>query len=104
ELARSAFELIGAAPWAKRATAELGTANVTAGRQPIHARLTPAELRVALHVAEGLTNAEVAARLFVSHKTIEVHLGHIYDKLGVRTRTALARLVHAGEIPRAAQR
>ena len=41
---------------------------------------------------------EVAARLFLSHKTVEVHLGHIYDKLGVRSRTSLARLVHSSAV------
>ena len=100
EQARSAFELLGAQPWAERAAAELATVGVTAEprRTPIHVRLTPQELRVALQVAEGLTNQEVAARLFLSHKTIEVHLGHIYDKLGVRSRTGLARLVHSGAV------
>jgi DNA-binding NarL/FixJ family response regulator len=99
-LARSAFELLGAQPWADRTAAELATVGVRAAprRTPIHVRLTPQELRVALQVAEGLSNQEVAARLFLSHKTIEVHLGHIYDKLGVRSRTGLARLVHSGAV------
>ncbi len=94
------FELLGARPWAARAAALLTSAGVSAAGRPgpARVRLTPQELRVALHVAEGLSNQEVAARLFVSHKTIEVHLGHIYDKLGVRSRTSLARLVHAGEL------
>jgi DNA-binding NarL/FixJ family response regulator len=94
------FDLLGAQPWAKRAAAELAIAGVSAARQhqPIHVRLTPQELQVALQVSDGLSNQEVAARLFVSHKTIEVHLGHIYDKLGVRSRTGLARLVHTGAV------
>ena len=94
------FELLGARPWAARAAALLTSGDGrAAGRpRPVHVRLTPQELRVALHVAEGLTNQEVADRLFVSHKTIEAHLGHIYDKLGVRSRTSLARLVHVGEL------
>jgi DNA-binding NarL/FixJ family response regulator len=53
---------------------------------------------VALQVAEGLSNQEVATRLFLSPKTIEVHLGHIYDKLGVHSRTSLARLISSGAI------
>ena len=95
-----AFEQLGAQPWVERTAAELATAGVSAIPQhkPIHIRLTPQELRVALQVADGLTNQEVAARLFLSHKTIEVHLGHIYDKLGVRSRTSLARLVHSGAV------
>jgi DNA-binding CsgD family transcriptional regulator len=98
--AHVAFELLGAEPWADRAAAQLTRANASTGRRPEPAvvRLTPQELRVALHVAEGLSNQEVAARLFISPKTIEVHLGHIYDKLGVRSRTCLARLVHTGEL------
>jgi DNA-binding NarL/FixJ family response regulator len=95
-----AFEQLGARPWAERTAAELATAGVStvARGEPIFIRLTPQELRVALQVADGLSNQEVAARLFLSHKTIEVHLGHIYDKLGVRSRTGLARLVHSGAV------
>lgn len=98
--AHATFELLGATPWAARAAEGLASVGaVTARRrEPIHVRLTPQELRVALHVAEGLSNQEVASRLLVSHKTIEVHLSHIYDKLGVRSRTGLARLVYNGEI------
>jgi DNA-binding NarL/FixJ family response regulator len=55
-------------------------------------------MRVALQVAEGFSNQEVAARLFLSPKTIEVHLGHIYDKLGVHSRTNLAKLINSGTI------
>jgi len=40
----------------------------------------------------------VAARLFLSYKTIEVHLSHIYGKLGVRTRTGLAKLINSGAV------
>jgi len=56
--------------------------------------LTPAEERVAALVAEGRTNREVAAVLFVSDNTVEFHLSHIYRKLGVRSRTELARRFH----------
>ena len=98
EQAQAAFELLGAQPWAERAAAELAATGITAAprRTPLHARLTPQELRVALHVAEGLTNQEVATRLFLSSKTIEVHLGHIYSKLGLHSRTSLARLISSG--------
>jgi DNA-binding CsgD family transcriptional regulator len=95
EQAHTAFELLGAQPWAERAAAELAATGLTAAprRTPVHVRLTPQELRVAMQVAEGLSNQEVATRLFLSPKTIEVHLGHIYDKLGVHSRTTLARLI-----------
>ena len=94
------FEQLGAQPWAERAAAELATAGAsTVPRgKPIHVRLTPQELRVALQVADGLSNQEVAAKLFLSHKTIEVHLGHIYDKLGVHSRAGLTRLIHSGAV------
>lgn len=53
--------------------------------------LTPQELHVALAVADGATNKEAAGALFISAKTVEFHLGHIYRKLGLRSRTELAR-------------
>jgi DNA-binding CsgD family transcriptional regulator len=98
EQAHTAFELLGAQRWARRAAAELAATGITAAprRPPVHTRLTPQELRVALQVAEGLTNQEAATRLFLSPKTIEVHLGHIYDKLGVHSRTSLAKLISSG--------
>jgi DNA-binding CsgD family transcriptional regulator/tetratricopeptide (TPR) repeat protein len=52
--------------------------------------LSPAESRVALAVAEGMTNKEVATALFVSVKTVDFHLQGIYRKLSVRSRTELA--------------
>ena len=55
-----------------------------------HPELTPAERRVADLVAAGATNRATADRLFVTVRTIEVHLTSIYRKLGVRSRTALA--------------
>jgi DNA-binding CsgD family transcriptional regulator len=48
------------------------------------------ELQVSLQVAEGATNREAAATLFVTPKTIETHLNHVYRKLGVRSRVELA--------------
>lgn len=55
------------------------------------ASLTRAELDVVKHVAEGLGNKEVAARLFVSPRTVQAHLTHIYTKLGLTSRVQLAR-------------
>jgi DNA-binding CsgD family transcriptional regulator len=52
--------------------------------------LTAAERRVAVLVAEGRTNREVAAALFLGERTVASHLTHIYTKLGVRSRTELA--------------
>ena len=55
--------------------------------------MTPQELQVALIVAGGATNNETAAALFISPKTVEFHLSHVYAKLGVRGRTELVRRV-----------
>jgi DNA-binding NarL/FixJ family response regulator len=55
------------------------------------ARLTPQELQIARLVAEGASNGDVAARLFLSRRTVEYHLYKIYPKLGVGTRTERGR-------------
>ena len=57
--------------------------------------LTPQELQVAMLVAEGKTNREVGVQLFLSPKTIEWHLGHVYRKLGIGSRTELTRVLGA---------
>ncbi|HEX4745770.1 MAG TPA: AAA family ATPase [Gaiellaceae bacterium] len=92
---RSAMEVfleLGAAPWAERARSELRASGEKArrGTTPVDA-LTEQELTVARLVARGTTNRKVAATLFVSPKTVEFHLGNVYRKLGVRSRTELAR-------------
>ena len=60
--------------------------------------LTPAELEVAKLIAEGLTNPEIAERLFISRQTVKSHLAHIFSKLNLSSRSELAALVvrHAG--------
>jgi DNA-binding CsgD family transcriptional regulator len=88
ERALVVFERLDAALWAQKARAELGRIG---GRAPASGELTPTEERVAALVAEGRTTKEVAAELFVSVKTVEGHLSRIYAKLGVRSRTELAR-------------
>jgi DNA-binding NarL/FixJ family response regulator len=52
--------------------------------------LTASELRIARMAAEGLSNREIAQSLYLSLKTVEMHLGHAYDKLGIHSRTRLA--------------
>jgi predicted ATPase/DNA-binding CsgD family transcriptional regulator len=56
------------------------------------ASLTPTELDVVAAVADGLTNPEIGARLFMSRATVKTHLSHVYSKLGVANRTELASL------------
>jgi DNA-binding NarL/FixJ family response regulator len=87
EAAAAAFDGIGAAGWADRARSELGRIG---GRTSADG-LTPSERRVADLVDKGLTNAEVAATLFLAERTVASHLTHVYAKLGVRSRTELAR-------------
>ena len=57
------------------------------------AALSAREREVATLVASGMRNRDVAAALFLSEKTVESHLARIYDKLGVRSRAALASIV-----------
>ena len=89
EAALAGFEEIGAAGWAEKARAELGSI----GGRTREEGLTPAEQRVAALVAEGRTNREVAASLFLAERTVETHLSHVYAKLGIRSRTELARVL-----------
>jgi DNA-binding CsgD family transcriptional regulator/tetratricopeptide (TPR) repeat protein len=92
--AADGFEAVGARVWAGRARAELAAVG---GRPPSSGALTPTERRVAELVAEGLQTKQVAARLFVSPKTVEGHLSHIYAKLGVHSRTELAHRLGHGD-------
>jgi len=93
EAALSLFEQLGAATWVRKARSELGRIS---GRTRADG-LTAAERRVAALVAEGRTNREVAAALFLGERTVASHLNHIYAKLGVRSRTELALRVRADE-------
>ena len=99
------FERLGATPWAERARSELRASGETARRRDPSAaqQLTPQELQVALMVAQGATNREAGAALFLSPKTVEAHLSRIYRKLNVRSRTELAsRLAGEGSLVEAA--
>ena len=87
--ALAAFEQLGAATWVERARSELGSI----GGRKREEGLTQAERRVAVLVAEGRTNREVAAALFLGERTVASHLTHIYVKLGIRSRTELARVL-----------
>jgi DNA-binding CsgD family transcriptional regulator/DNA-binding transcriptional ArsR family regulator len=89
EAALADFEQLGAAIWVARTHSELGRISGRTRKEG----LTAAEHRVAALVAEGRTNREVAAALFLGERTVAGHLTHIYAKLGVRSRTELARRV-----------
>jgi len=90
------FQRLGATPWAERARAELaatGLTTVSADTGSTATLLTPQELQVAVTVAAGASNREAATRLFLSPKTIEYHLSHIYRKLEVDSRDELASVL-----------
>jgi len=88
ESARVVFTRLGAEPWAERAAVEL--ARLSASRADGLA-LTQAESQVASLVAAGHTNREVAAELYMGLRTVEAHLSAVYRKLGIRSRSELAR-------------
>ncbi len=83
----AAFESLGSRLWAEQARAE----RARIGGRSKAGGLTATEAQVAALVAEGRTNKEVAAALFVTASTVEAHLSGVYRKLGVRSRTELAR-------------
>ena len=87
------FEHLGASPWADRASAELAATGETRRRRDPATidELTPQELQIALALAGGKTTRETAAALFLSPKTVEYHLRHVYQKLGIHSREELAR-------------
>jgi DNA-binding CsgD family transcriptional regulator len=88
--ALAGFEDLGAATWVERARDELGRI----GGRTHEEGLTAAERRVAVLVAAGRTNREVADQLFLGERTVAGHLTRVYAKLGVRSRTELARRLH----------
>jgi DNA-binding CsgD family transcriptional regulator len=92
-VAMSAFSTAGATGWEKRARDELDAAGARLPRPASNVPLTPQEERIARLVAEGLTNKAIALQLFISTKTVEGHLRNIFEKLGVRSRTQVARAV-----------
>lgn len=92
------FAALNARPWEARARAELeatGQRSAPDGGAADGgtrlALLTPQELQIAELVAGGMTNPEVASAVFLSRKTVEMHLTKVYRKLGVRSRVDLAR-------------
>lgn len=102
--ARDMFIFMGAQAFGERARAELtATGEQARRRAPETAELlTPQEARIARLVANGASNVEVGAQLFISPKTVEYHLHKVFRKLGVTSRTQVARAlaeVEAETIP-----
>jgi DNA-binding CsgD family transcriptional regulator len=91
-----AFDFFGARTWAERARLELRTGSGLQAGSPDQ-QLTTRELQIARMVADGLTNREIAQRIFLSHRTVGSHLYRIFPKLGISTRAQLAARVQ--ELP-----
>jgi DNA-binding CsgD family transcriptional regulator len=97
--ARDAFDALGLARWADRARLELRASGerspepVGAPRQP----LSPQELQIAQMAASGLSNREIADRLFLSHRTVGAHLYRVFPKLGIVSRSELAQALSSTE-------
>lgn len=90
--ARDTFDALGARPWSEAARNELRATGESSTRRAPHARdqLTPQELQIATLAADGLTNRQIAERLYLSHRTIGSHLYRIYPRLGITSRVELA--------------
>ena len=84
--ALSTFEHLGAPLWADKARGELFKIGI---RSPVEG-LTETENRIAALVAQGQTNRQVASAMFITENTVQTHIRHIFQKLGMRSRTELA--------------
>ncbi len=97
--ARDAFEALGMHPWADKARAELRASGeriaetTHAPNQP----LSPQETQIAQMAASGLSNREIADRLFLSHRTVGAHLYRVFPKLGIASRSELPRALASTE-------
>jgi DNA-binding CsgD family transcriptional regulator len=91
-VARERFGVLRAQPYVERCEHELAACGLAPAkrREFDPSRLTAQELAVARLVAEGMSNRQVASELFISIKTVQFHLTHIYAKLGVSSRAELA--------------
>ena len=93
--ARDIFDALGASPWSNRAREELRAA----GEASLHRieqkweNLTPQELNIAQLAAQGLSNKVIAARLYLSHRTVGYHLQRVFSKTGVVSRSGLGSIL-----------
>ncbi|MDX6280631.1 MAG: hypothetical protein QOH03_1702, partial [Kribbellaceae bacterium] len=91
--AHEMFSVMGAEAFAERAWRELAATGEKARKRtvPPTGRLTARETQIARLARDGLSNPEIATRLFVSPRTVEYHLGHVFAKLGITSRHQLNR-------------
>lgn len=89
--ARDMFNALGVQPWADKARAELRASGerIPEPTRAPHQPLSPQELQIAHMAASGLSNREIAGRLFLSHRTVGAHLYRVYPKLGIASRSEL---------------
>ncbi|MEW2514784.1 AAA family ATPase [Streptomyces sp. NPDC046870] len=90
-MALDAFTSLGARPWTERAYKELRASGWIAPRKAAagNTLLTPQERQIAELAASGLSNKQIAARLYLSPRTIGAHLHQVFPKLGIASRAAL---------------
>lgn len=98
--AQATFERLAAEPWARRARTELRATGETVRRRDRaeEEQLTPQELQIAIHAAEGKSNREIGAALFLSPRTVEFHLTRVYRKLNIHSRAELIRRFPAEQL------
>jgi DNA-binding CsgD family transcriptional regulator len=95
--ARDIFDALGASPWSNRAREELRAAGEASLHriEQIWENLTPQELHIAQLAAQGLSNKVIAARLYLSHRTVGYHLHRVFSKIGIVSRSGLGPILSA---------
>ncbi|MCP2216073.1 DNA-binding CsgD family transcriptional regulator/tetratricopeptide (TPR) repeat protein [Bradyrhizobium elkanii] len=94
--ARDLFDALGASPWSDRARRELRATGETSRPREglVLDALTPQELQIAELASVGLSNREIGARLYLSHRTVGYHLSRIFSKLGITGRSGLGIMLN----------
>ena len=95
--AHDMLDAMGIEAFAERARRELAATGETARRRTVQtsAQLTAQEAQIARLARAGLSNPEIGARLFISARTVQYHLGKVFTKLGISSRSQLDRVLPA---------